>query len=67
MKLSNGQVDNASANIRCSMTTIRVVSPDTPWETIDKKAYVNEEATEVIEIPPVGYQRDLKRSTMKVE
>ena len=48
------QIDNASDNIRCSMTTIRAVSPDTQWETIDKKVYVNAEATEVIEIPPKG-------------
>ena len=65
MSLSRGQADNASANIRCNMTTIWVVSPDTPWETIDKKVYVDEKATEVIEIPPVGYQRNLKRSMMK--
>ena len=62
---SPGQADNASSDIRCSMTTIRAVSPDTQWETIDKKAYVNEEANEVTEIPPKGHQRDLKRSMMK--
>ena len=61
----SGQADNASSDIRCNITTIRAVSPDTPWETIDKKVYVNAEAIEVIEIPPRGDQRDLKRFIMK--
>ena len=65
MSLSRGRADNASANIRCNVTMILGVSPDTPWETIDKNVYVDEKATEVTEIPPVGYQRDLEGSMMR--
>ena len=46
------------------MTTVQGVSPNS-WERIDRKAFVNEGANEVIEILARGHKRDLERSIMK--
>ena len=45
----SGHIDNASSNIRCNMTTIEGVSPGA-WRPIERQAFVNESANEVIEI-----------------
>ena len=60
----SGHSDNASSNIRCNMTTIEGVSPNA-WKSIERKAFVNESANEIVEIPARGHKRDLKRSIMK--
>ena len=48
------------------MTTVQSVSPNTGvWERLDRRAFVNEKANEVVEIPARGYAKDMKKSICK--